>query len=182
MEHQRKLFLFIAMSLDGYIAAPDGDIRFLPPIEKEGEDYGYTDFIDQIDTVVLGRKTYDKILSMGITNPYGDRDVYILTHSPKEQQGNLHYYSGNLKELIMGFKSKQGKHLYCDGGADTIHQLLADDLIDEMIISIIPVLLGEGIALFKGGLPSLQLSLVKVSTYENGLVKLHYRRDQESSD
>lgn len=177
MEHPRKLYIFIAMSLDGYIAAPDGDISFLPPIEMDKEDYGYKDFIENIDTVVLGRKTYDKILSMGVENPYGDRQMYILTHSPKEDTGKLHYYSGSLKELILHHKSQKGKHIYCDGGADTIHQLLADDLIDEMIISIIPILLGEGIALFKGGMPALKLALVKVSSYENGLVKLHYRRN-----
>jgi dihydrofolate reductase len=170
------------MSLDGFIAGPDGDISFLLPIDKEGEDYGYTDFIEKVDTVVLGRKTYDKILSMGIEKPYGQREVYILTHSPQEDKGPLHYYSGSLKELILQFKHQNGKNIYCDGGADTIHQLLADDLIDEMIISIIPVLLGEGIALFKGGLPTQKLSLVSVSPYKNGLVKLHYRRDQGSSN
>lgn len=180
MDLQRKLYLFIAMSLDGFIAAPDGDISFLPPIEQEGEDYGYNDFIETIDTVVLGRKTYDKILSMGISNPYGERDVYVLTHSPKEKEGKLQYYSGSLKALIVNLKGQNGKHIFCDGGAETIHQLLKEDLIDEMIISIIPVLLGEGIALFKGGLASLTLSLINVSSYENGLVKLHYRRNSES--
>jgi dihydrofolate reductase len=180
MESPRKLYIFIAMSLDGYIAAPDGDISFLPPIDMEVEDYGYADFIENIDTVVLGRKTYDKILSMGVEAPYGDREVFVLTHSPKKETGKLKYYSGSLKQLILGLKSQKGKHIYCDGGADTIHQLLADDLIDEMTISIIPILLGEGIALFKGGLPEKKLSLVNVSSYENGLVKLHYRRSGEN--
>lgn len=180
MKQQRKLYLFIAMSLDGYIAAPDGDICFLPPIDKEGEDYGYTDFIEKVDTVVLGRKTYDKILSMGMADPYGDREVYVLTHSPKVEKGKMHYYSGNLKDLILRLKSQEGQHIYCDGGADTIQQLLAEDLIDEMIISIIPVLLGEGIALFKGGFSLKKLSLVKASSYENGLVKLHYLRNRNA--
>lgn len=178
MEPQRKLFIFIAMSLDGYIAGPDGDISFLPPIDMEGEDYGYTSFIKKVDTVVLGRKTWDKILSMDVDIPYGERTVYVLTHTPQAQKSNIQYYSGSLKDLIADLKSKQGNHIYCDGGADTIHQLLSDDLIDEMIISIIPVLLGEGIALFKGGLQEIKLALKSVSAYENGLVKLHYQRNR----
>lgn len=178
MKTQRKLFLFIAMSLDGYIAGPDGDISFLPPIDKEGEDYGYSGFIEKVDTVVLGRKTWDKILSMEVGIPYGERRVYVLTHNPQELKGNIQYYSGSLKDLITDLKKQQGKHIYCDGGADTIHQLLKDDLIDEMIISIIPVLLGKGIALFKGGLQELKLRLESVSAYENGLVKLHYQRNR----
>lgn len=180
MEPQRKLYLFIAMSLDGHIAAPDGDISFLPPIDPEGEDYGYAGFIEKVDTVILGRKTYDKILSMNVQAPYGQRTVYVLTHSPKEPEGNLQYYSGNLKELITRLRNEPGRNIYCDGGADTIHQLLEEDLIDEMIISIIPVLLGEGIALFKGGLQEKKLSLLTVSAYENGLVKLHYQRNRNA--
>lgn len=180
MEPQRKLYIFIAMSLDGYIAALDGDISFLPPIDMEVEDYGYADFIENIDTVVLGRKTYNKILSVGVEIPYGEREVFVLTHSPKEETGKLKYYSGSLKELILHLKSQNGKHIYCDGGADTIHQLLVEDMIDEMIVSIVPVLLGEGIALFKGGLSEKKLSLERVSSYENGLVKLHYLRNRNT--
>lgn len=180
MEHPRKLFLFIAMSLDGYIAAPDGDISFLPPIDPEGQDYGYADFIEKVDTVILGRKTYEKILSMNVEAPYGERTVYVLTHLPGKAKGNLRYYSGSLKDLVIHLRNETGRHIYCDGGADTIHQLLQEDLIDEMIISIIPVLLGNGIALFKGGLQEQKLSLLKVSSYENGLVKLHYQRNRNA--
>ncbi|HEY3373102.1 MAG TPA: dihydrofolate reductase family protein [Prolixibacteraceae bacterium] len=176
MQNKRKLVLYIAMSLDGFIAKPDGDISFLSLVEKEGEDYGYARFIESVDTIILGRKTYDKILSMGTEWPYGSREVYVLTRSPKPDSDNLHFYSGDLYELIEKLKSLEGKHIYCDGGAETIHQLLLEDLIDEMTISIIPVLLGEGIPLFKGGILEKRLRLVSADSFEKGLVQLHYIR------
>lgn len=176
MENSRKLILYIAMSLDGFIAKPDGDISFLFQVEKEGEDYGYSKFIESVDTIIVGRKTYDKILSMGIEWPYGSREVYVYTRSPKPDSGILHFYTGNLTDLIWKLKSQEGKHIYCDGGADTVHQLLLEDLFDELIISIIPHLLGDGIALFKGGLLEKNLQLISTTSFEKDLVQLHYSR------
>lgn len=178
MNNNRKLYLFIAISLDGYIAKPDGDIGFLSMVEKKGEDYGYACFIEKVDTVIIGRKTYDKILSMGMELPYGDRMVYVWSHSPGEDIDNIRFYNGHLNDLISRIRHKHGKHIYCDGGAETIHQLLADDLVDEIIISMIPVLLGEGISLFKGGLAEKQLSLQSVTGFEKGLVQMHYVRER----
>jgi dihydrofolate reductase len=172
--NNRKLILYIAMSLDGFIAKQDGDIGFLSQVEKEGEDYGYSTFMNSVDTIIVGRKTYDKILSMNIDWPYGSRDVYVLTRTAKPDSGNLHFYSGNITDLISNLKSQEGKYIYCDGGAETVHQLLMEDLLDEMIISIIPVLLGDGISLFKGGLKEKKLRLVSVDSFEKGLVQIHY--------
>jgi len=172
----RKVILFIAMSLDGFIAKTDGDISFLSQVEQEGEDYGYSSFIETVDTVILGRKTYDKVLSMGIDWPYGDRKVYILTRTPKPDPGNIQFYSGSLPDLISSLKNQEGKHIYCDGGAETVHQLLQDDMIDELTISIIPVFLGDGIRLFKGGLQEKKLEFINAKTFEKGLVQLQYIR------
>lgn len=180
MKISRKLYLFIAMSLDGYIAKPDDDISFLAQVEKPGEDYGYSKFITSVDTVVLGRKTYDKILSMNPELPYGPREIYVVTHTPKPDEGNVHFYSGSIPDLIASLRNKEGMDIYCDGGAEIIHQLLMADLIDEMIISIIPVLLGDGIALFKGGLEEKQLTLQSATSFEKGLVQMHYIRERES--
>ena len=174
MQNNRKLFLYIAVSLDGFIAKQDGDIGFLSEVEKEGEDYGYSTFMETVDTIIVGRKTYDKILSMDIEWPYGAREVYVFTRSPKPDSGTLHFYSGNLSDLISKLKNQEGKHIYCDGGAETIHQLRMDDLIDEMIISVIPVLLGNGIALFHSGLQEKKLRLLSADSFEKGLVQLHY--------
>lgn len=179
MQNNRKLFLFIAMSLDGFIAKQDGDISFLSQVETEGEDYGYSSFIGMVDTVIVGRKTYDKILSMGIEWPYGSREVYVLTRSEKPDSGTIHFYSGNLYDLISRLKSQEGKRIYCDGGAEIIHQLLQKDLIDEMIISIIPHMLGDGIALFQGGRQEKKLQLISAESFEKGLVQLHYIREKD---
>ncbi len=170
----RKLILYIAMSLDGFIAKPDGDISFLSLVEQEGEDYGYSEFIESVDTVILGRKTYDKIISMGFDLPYGDRKVFVLTRTPKPDSGNIQFYSGSLPDLISTLKNQEGKHIYCDGGAETVHQLLQEDLIDELIISIIPVFLGDGIRLFESAFSEKRLQLVKSTAFEKGLVQLHY--------
>lgn len=172
----RKLCLFIAMSLDGYIAKPDGDISFLNQVEQEGEDYGYKAYIEMVDTVLLGRKTYDKILSMGVESPYGDRDVYVVTRTPRENSGRTTFYSGDLKELVTTLKSESGKNIYCDGGAEIIAQLLQEKLIDEMTVSIIPILLGDGIRLFGGTFQEQNLKLVKCQGFEKGLVQLHYTK------
>lgn len=170
----KKLCLFIAMSLDGYIAKPDGDISFLDEMNQEDEDYGYSAYMETIDTIILGRKTYDKIRSMGVENPYGNRDVYVLTRTQREKSGKTIFYSADLKELAMALKSKTGKNIYCDGGAEIVQQLLNLDLIDEMTISIVPVILGDGIRLFSESIPEKKLKLTDEKTYPKGLVKLHY--------
>ncbi len=171
----RKLCLFIAMSIDGYIAQPDGDISFLDEMNQEGEDYGYSAFIETVDTVLLGRKTYEKIQSMGIESPYGDRAVHVITRTPRVNSGKTTFYSGDLNELVTALKSKSGKNIYCDGGAEIVQQLLSLDLIDEITISIIPVLLGEGIRLFSDHFQEKKLKLTESKSFEKGLVQLHYR-------
>lgn len=170
----RKLCLFIAMSLDGYIAKPDGDISFLDEMNQGGEDYGYATYIETVDTVILGRKTYDKILSMGNESFYGERKVYVVTRNPRPDSGQTSFYSGDLTDLVQSLKSRAGKNIYCDGGAEIINQLLQKNLIDEMTVSIIPVMLGEGIRLFGGNFPEQKLKLAGCKDFEKGLAQLHY--------
>jgi len=174
----RKVILYIAMSLDGFIAKPDSDISFLSLVEQDGEDYGYSEFIETVDTVILGRKTYDKILSMGIDSPYGDRKVYVLTHNPIPTD-KITYYSGNLSELVSSLKSQSGKNIYCDGGAETVHLFLQEKLFDELIISIIPVLLGNGIRLFGKSFKEQSIKLVSSKSFNSGLVQLHYNVNRD---
>ncbi|MFA5326606.1 MAG: dihydrofolate reductase family protein [Prolixibacteraceae bacterium] len=176
MHTDRKVILYIATSLDGFIAKSDGDISFLSSVEKEGEDYGYFSFLETIDTVILGRKTYDKVLSIGYELTYGDRNVFVLTRNPHPETDKITFYSGSLPELISNLKSKDGLNIFCDGGAETVHRLLQDELIDELIVSIIPVLLGDGIRLFKEGFPEQKLQFVQAKSFEKGLVQLHYIR------
>lgn len=174
----RKLSLFIATSLDGYIAKPDDDLSFLKLVEKEGEDYGYAEFMETIDTFIIGRRTYDYVLKEIGSSHYdnGERDVYVITRTERPQVGRTIFYTGNIAELVERLKSGKGKNIYCDGGAEVINELLKHDLIDEFIISVIPVLLGNGTRLFKDGRPEQTLEFIKVKTFETGLTQLHYKR------
>jgi len=177
----RVLSIYIATSLDGYIAKPNDDLGFLKLVEKEGEDYGYADFTATIDTIILGRKTYDWVLKEVGPSHYdnGERNVYVITRTGKPGIGKTTFYTGDLTELVQQLKSGNGKNIYCDGGAEVINELLKNDLIDEMIISIIPVLVGNGTRLFQDGRPEQQLELVHTKTFETGLVQLHYKRKKE---
>ncbi|HSI76513.1 MAG TPA: dihydrofolate reductase family protein, partial [Lunatimonas sp.] len=127
----RKVFLFIATSLDGYIAQPNDNLDFLSIVDQEGQDYGYADFIKTVDTVIVGRKTYDKVMSMGVDFPHADKDVYIITRTPRPAEGHVKFFTGELKHLIETLKSTEGKNIFCDGGAEIVNELLRNDLIDE---------------------------------------------------
>lgn len=174
----RKLSIFIAISLDGYIAKPNDDLSFLKMVEKEGEDYGYAEFTATIDTIIIGRRTYDWVLNEVGPSHYdnGERKVYVITRSARPAVGNTTFYTGNLAELITQLKAESGKGIYCDGGAEVINELLKNDLIDEFTISIIPVLVGNGTRLFKDDRPEQTLTLVNTKTFDTGLVQLHYKR------
>lgn len=172
----RKVILYIAASLDGYIAKPNDDLSFLSMVEKAGEDYGYGDFIKTVDTVIMGRKTYEWIMAHVPEFVHADKETYVITRSPRADLGRTHFYSGKLKDLVDHLKLTSGKHIFCDGGAEIVHELLSEDLIDELIISYIPVLLGDGTPLFKNGRSEQALQLVSGKTFETGLVQVHYRR------
>ncbi len=171
---ERKVLLYIAMSLDGRIAKSDGDIGFLAAMEQPGEDYGYADFVSSVDTVIWGRKTYDKVLTFGSPIPHSDKRVIVVSRHPYETTGNITFYAGDLKELILNLKAATGKHIYIDGGSELVNALLKEEMIDELYISVIPVLLGEGIPLFKDGFPEARLKLLKAVPYKKGLVQLRY--------
>jgi dihydrofolate reductase len=174
MGNDRKIILYIAMSLDGYIAKPNDDLSFLSIVEKEGEDYGYADFVATVDTVLIGRKTYDWVTKQ-VEFPHADKTAYIITRTPRPNIGKTVYYRGDLTELIRKLKSEPGKNIFCDGGAEIVNELLKNNLIDELIISVIPILVGEGTRLFKEGRPERTLKLISTKTFESGLVQLRYQ-------
>lgn len=182
MKENRKIVLYISMSLDGFIAKTNGDLSFLSIVEQDGEDYGYNDFVKTVDAIIIGRKTFDKVISMGYEYPHKDKDVYIISRSLRPGNGNFKYYSGSLKDLVARLKTVQGKNIYCDGGAEIVNELLKDDLIDEFIISVIPIILGDGIPLFKSGQADLNLRLINCKQYNKGLVQLHYERIEDTDN
>ena len=175
MSKSRKLVLYIAMSLDGYIAKPNDDLNFLSLVDKEGEDYGYANFISKVDTVIMGRKTYDWVV--GHTDfPHTDKKTFIITRREKAAIGKTQFYTGQLKELVSELKSEKGGTIFCDGGAEIVHELMKEDLIDEYILSVIPIVLGAGTRLFKDGRPEQRLEHLSTKNFDTGLVQLHYKR------
>lgn len=163
------------MSLDGYIATKDNSHEFLSMVEQEGEDYGYSDFVKSVDAVIIGRKTYEKVIAMGYEYPHTDKDVYILTRTAKSSIGNFKFYTDDLSQLVNSLKSQPGKNIYCDGGAEIANELIKSNLVDEFIISVIPILLGDGIKLFKDGRPEQRLELISAKQFDKGLTQLHYK-------
>ncbi len=171
----RNIILYIGMSLDGYIAKDEDNIDFLSKVDVPGEDYGYEDFEKNVDTVIWGRKTYDKLLSFNIPFPHKDKKCYVLSRSQTGMNEDVEFYRGSLKDLIGRLKREDGKHSYCDGGGEAVFGLLKEKLIDRMVISVIPYLVGKGVRLFKDGRPEQDLELTKSVTYPSGLVQLWYK-------
>jgi dihydrofolate reductase len=175
MTKSRKVVLYISMSLDGYIATKDNSLDFLSLVEQEGEDYGFNDFVKSVDAVIIGRKTYEKVIAMGYEYPHTNKDVYIITRTKRPSIGNFKFYTGDLTQLVYSLKNQSGKNIYCDGGAEIANELMKNNLVDEFIISIIPILLGDGIKLFKDGRLEQKLELVSSKQFAKGLTQLHYK-------
>lgn len=170
---ERKVVLFIAMSLDGYIAKHDGDIEFLSVVETPDTDYGYKDLLNNIDTLIWGRKTFDKVLSIVSEVPHKDKKVYVVSKSRKGNHEHAVYHP-DVTELVKQLKQQEGKQIYCDGGSEIIAELMKHSLIDRIIVSVIPHLLGGGIPLFREGIPEKKLVFRQSITYPKGLVQLCY--------
>jgi len=174
-----KCSVYIAASLDGYIAKTDGDIEWLnnPEYVPMGEGgLGYEQFISGIDTIVMGRNTFEKVLSFDFW-PYEGTPVVLLTSRGMEIPAHLSdkvmIESGEPEEVVKKLAEQGKKHLYIDGGK-TIQRFLESGLIHEITITQIPVLLGDGIPLFgKTGVDT-ALRLIENTAYENGFVQSRY--------
>lgn len=169
----RKIILYIAMSLDGYIAKTDDNIDFLSIVETPDEDFGYADFLQNIDTVIWGRKTFDKVLSFGNGVPHEDKKVYVVSTTKQGKKEHAEYVS-NVIELVKSLKQKDGKDIYCDGGSEIVFELLKNRLFDRIIVSVIPHLLGDGIRLFREKNVEQNLQFKRSISYPSGLVQLWY--------
>lgn len=180
MDRNRKLIVYIACSLDGFIAKPEDDLSFLSLVEKEGEDYGYGDFINTVDTVIMGRRTYDWVMNQVPEFPHSDKETFIITSNSLPEIGKIKFYNGSLKALVQQLKNQPGKNIFCDGGGQIVNELLKEKLVDELIISIIPILLGDGILLFQNGRPEQVLSLESCRNFDTRLVQLHYKMAMEN--
>lgn len=176
--NEKKLILYISMSLDGYLATHDDDISWLSIVEREGVDYGYSEFVKTVDTYIVGSKTYETVLKLtGGTFPAAETlRCYVITRQARKEENGIVFYNGGLAELIAELKKEGGKNIFCDGGAMLVKMLMEQNLIDEYIISIIPIILGDGKRLFKGGIPGIGIEAVSSKQFESGLIQVHYKR------
>lgn len=170
----RKIIVFIAASLDGFIAGPDDNLSFLDLVAKEGEDYGYAAFMSGVDTVILGRKTYDWVMKQVPVFPHAEMESYVITRTEKPTQGKTVFYTGNPVTLVKELAQKEGKNIFIDGGAELVNTLLKTKQVDEIYLSVIPVMLGDGVRLFHTGNPMQVSKLVSAKQFSTGLVQLHY--------
>lgn len=174
----RKVILYIAMSLDGYIADKNGDVDWLSGQGAEGTEEGtYSEFIKGIDTVVMGWNTHVQVkteLSPEIW-PYEELTSYVITHRNERSTDNIKFVGEVPCELTARLKEMPGKDIWICGGSSIIQPLIRENLIDEYRVSVIPTILGDGILLFGKRETELQLRLKETKMY-NGIVELVYTR------
>ena len=166
-----KCTLYIAMSEGGFIAGENDNIDFLNDYMVEGEDYGYGEFINAVGSIIVGRRTYDKAKSMDF--PYHeDKRVFVATRNSKDSAlENLMFYSGDLAQLVAKLMLENDGHIYCDGGADVAKKMISEGLIDEIILSVVPLTLGGGTELFHKGAVPVGLKLDNTKEIESGLIQ-----------
>jgi len=169
------VILYIAASLDGYIARADGSVDWLSVVNDDSTDYGYADFYARVDAVAMGSRTYEQVLDFDEW-PYPDKRVFVFTHRSLEPVAHdVAFTDQNPTEFLSELESAGIRALWLAGGGDLVASFMEHGLIDEYIVSIIPIVLGDGIPLFKGPLPEHRLELLESTDYASGLVQLHYR-------
>jgi len=174
----RKVILYIAMSLDGFIASKDGKVNWLHGQNDDEENIDtYSSFIKDVDTVIMGWNTYYQVKNeLSPDNwVYDSLTSYIITHRKLDSTNNINFVQKNSSELVKDLKQKNGKYIWICGGAKIIQPLIQDNLIDEYYISVIPTILGDGIKLFEPVSNELKLKLKSTQSY-NGITELIYTR------
>jgi dihydrofolate reductase len=169
----RKIVLSLGISLDGYIARPDGDVDFL----FMPKDYPIGEAFSTVDTAIMGRKTLVAGLKLGGGKIPGGFVYYVFsrTESPGEKDG-VTFVNDSPAAFVSQLRKRPGKDIWLMGGGELARDFLKADLVDELHIGIIPVLLGEGIPLFPSGFPQRNFALIENKSYSRGLVSLKYKR------
>lgn len=175
MKKSRKIIVEVATSADGYIARPDGDVGWLDRPSPKGN-YGLAAFFKTIDTILMGRKTYEKGIELGMKSSFDPRvKNYVFSRRP---QGALlpgfEPATGSIKRFVKRLRRQRGKDIWMMGGSALIAAFLDDGEIDEFSIHVIPVLIGEGIPLIAPRHRSVALKLRSIKKFPDGLVHLHY--------
>ncbi len=173
----RKVILYIAQSLDGYIARADGNLDWLPQQISEKMNKFYSEFSQQVDTILMGRKTYDQIVTVLSPNqwPYPNKTSYVWTSTKKDSLNNSVYFiDTDLVTFVKELKQQEGENIWVLGGGSLITELIKNNLIDEYSITIVPVILGEGISLFPYDNKNTIFLEMKECFEENGMIQTCY--------
>lgn len=171
MKIRPTISIYIAVSIDGYIARKNGELDWLDRVGGYDEDYGFQQFLNSVDTVVLGRKTYE--VAITVPDPYPAKKVIVLSNSLTSVREGMTLYRGDLIELVITLQKENVKHIWVDGGA-VLSQFLSLQMVDQMMLSIIPVILANGVPLFHRVDKEIPCRLLSSQSYPSGLVQLHY--------
>ncbi len=175
----RKIIVYIATSADGYIARPDGDVSWLDRPRTAG-DYGIAGFYRSIDTVLMGRKTYDFAASHG-QKSYPGKKNYVFSRSPGASTSGVEFVNEDPETFAERLRARNGKDIWLVGGGELIGAFLDAGQVDEFIIHVIPTFIGEGIPLIHPRHRSVGLRLLDSETYADGVLRIHYSVRREAS-
>lgn len=165
----RTIILYIASSLDGYVARENGDIDWLP----QSDTSGYDEFYKTIDVVIMGKTTYDQVLTFG-EYPYKDKKSYVFTRNNSTARDENVEFVSNTDEFVKDILSKLEGNIWLIGGGQIISSFVNNGIVDQIILSIVPIVIGKGIPLFQNIQKEMKLELVKTSNYDK-FVELHYK-------
>jgi dihydrofolate reductase len=175
----KKIILYIAASIDGRIAEPDGGIEWLSefPITKE-MNYGYKEFIASIDTIIMGGRSWRELSNMDAMGAYAGKAIYVVSRHDWGETENTKFITENVIEHITALCNEPGKDIWLFGGGELVSVLLAADLVDEMRIAYIPVILGKGISLFLEQPKKSKWELAESKNYSSGIMMVEYRKNK----
>lgn len=171
----RKIILNLAVSLDGFIAREDGRVDWLDNLDVSGSDLGFNEFINQCDTILMGRISYETTLKLGNgVWPFDSHKTYVFTSKNNVDKDSIKFTQVSHDILIKELLREEGKDIWLFGGGHFIQSMRDSNLIDEYILTTIPVLLGKGIRLFKDVDVENKLELIKYNKYNN-IIQMHYK-------
>lgn len=173
MSEKRKLLLYIAMSLDGYIATEDESLEWLINVKGEG-DNGYSEFYETVDTILMGNRTYEWIMRHEIGEfPYKNKECYVFTRSSIEDTEDVKFINDDVVSVTNKLRNQVGRNIWIVGGGELLQDFLKEKLVDQIIVTVAPSIIGKGIPLFNKGDYQLDLTLMGIRNF-NQFAELRY--------
>ena len=169
-----KITYYVAASLDGFIARANGSVDWLEQINQSGDDYGYADYYNSVDALVMGRVTYEQVLGSGDW-PYPDKPTFILTSHSLATDHNDVKLVATINQLIDKLNQSEYNHIWLVGGGKTASTFLQAGILDELIVSYIPIALGSGIPLFSAPAVEAEIEIIGSDDHPGGVVQITYR-------